>query len=47
MCCVFHGLRDGPKAEFSVDEPIANSSQFVLPMSTAPASSSRLTTVAL
>ena len=26
-----HGLRVGPKAEFSVDEPIANSSMFVLP----------------
>ena len=26
-----HGLRVGPNAEFSVDEPIANSSQLVLP----------------
>ena len=32
-----HGLRVGPKAECSVDEPIANSSQFVLPTITAPA----------
>src|SRR6516165_7791235 len=41
-----HGLRTGPNAEFSFDEPIANSSQFVLPTMTAPASSSRETTVA-
>ena len=34
-----HGLRVGPKAEFSVDEPIANSSRFVLPTMTAPAAS--------
>ena len=40
------GLRVGPKAEFSVDEPIANSSRFVLPTITAPASASRRTTVA-
>src|SRR3954451_19917174 len=26
------GLRTGPYAEFSLEEPIANSSQFVLPM---------------
>ena len=31
------GCADGPKAEFSVDEPIANSSQLVLPTMTAPA----------
>ena len=31
------GLRDGPNAEFSVDDPIANSSQLVLPTMTAPA----------
>src|SRR5918999_2418608 len=36
-----HGLRTGPNAEFSLEEPIANSSQFVLPMRTAPAASSR------
>ena len=40
------GLRVGPNAEFSVDEPIANSSQLVLPTMTAPAASSRATTVA-
>src|SRR5256885_4223105 len=31
-----HGLRTGPKAEFSLDEPIANSSWLVLPSSGAP-----------
>src|SRR3989454_4263915 len=41
-----HGLRVGPNAEFSVDDPIANSSQFVLPTRTAPARSRRVTTVA-
>src|SRR3954452_13061577 len=40
------GLRVGPKAEFSVDEPIANSSRVVLPMTTAPAARNRSTTVA-
>src|SRR5208337_1826090 len=40
------GLRTGPYAEFSLDEPMANSSQFSLPSSTAPAASSRETTVA-
>src|SRR5207245_183407 len=35
------GLRDGPNAEFSVDDPIANSSQLVLPIRIAPASSMR------
>ena len=30
------GLRVGPNAEFSVDDPIANSSQLVLPTMTAP-----------
>ncbi len=33
----FHGFRVGKKALFSVDEPIANSSRFVLPISTASA----------
>ena len=33
-----HGLAVGPKAECSVDEPIANSSMLVLPRITAPAS---------
>ena len=41
-----HGLRVGLKAEFSVDEPIANSSMLVLPTTIAPAASSRSTTVA-
>src|SRR5215831_12984463 len=41
-----HGFRDGPNAEFSVDDPIANSSQMVLPTMTAPACSSFRTTVA-
>ena len=40
------GFRVGPKAEFSVEDPIANSSQLVLPTMTAPAASSRATTVA-
>src|SRR5215472_6573594 len=42
---VSHGLRDVPYPEFSVDEPIANSSMFVLPISTAPAFRSRLVIV--
>ena len=41
-----HGFRTGPNAEFSFDDPIANSSQLVLPTMTAPAVSSRVTTVA-
>src|SRR6478672_297035 len=40
------GLRVGPKAEFSVDEPMANSSRLVLPTNTAPASRRRVTAVA-
>src|SRR5207248_6691463 len=40
------GLRVGPKAEFSVDEPMANSSRLVLPIGTAPAARRRDTTVA-
>ena len=40
------GLWVGPKAKFSVEEPIANSSMFVLPRMTTPAARSRLTTVA-
>ena len=40
------GLRTAPQAEFSVLEPIANSSQLSLPSVTAPAAASRLTTVA-
>jgi len=42
----FHGLRDGPNAQFSVDDPIENSSQIVLPTMTAPAASNFSTTVA-
>src|SRR5205814_8816121 len=39
------GLCDGPKAEFSVDEPIANSWVFVLPRTRSPCAFSRSTTV--
>ena len=39
------GLRTGPYAEFSFDEPMANWSQLSLPSSTAPAASSRATAV--
>src|SRR5919199_3826993 len=41
-----HGLRDGPKPEFSVDEPIANSSMLVLPRKDKRASRQRVATVA-
>jgi hypothetical protein len=41
-----HGLRTGPNHECSFDEPIANSSQLVLPRQTAPAAASRSTTAA-
>src|SRR6516165_12500871 len=41
-----HGLCDGPNAEFSVDEPMANSSMLVLPRITTPASRRRLVMVA-
>ena len=37
------GLRVGPNAEFSVDEPIANSSRFVFPIGMRPAATSRST----
>src|SRR6476620_11198373 len=40
------GLSTGPHALYSLELPIANSSQFVLPTSTAPASRSRVMTVA-
>ncbi|MCY1221347.1 hypothetical protein D9M72_334000 [compost metagenome] len=43
---VSHGLRTGPKCEFSLDEPIANSSILVLPSVTMPAAAMRSTTVA-
>src|SRR5688572_12561515 len=42
-----HGFFDGPSAEFSVDDPMANSSRLVLPTMMAPAASRRSTTVAL
>src|SRR5450759_4632484 len=41
------GLRVGPKAEFSVEEPIANSSQFALPTTMPPAARIRSTHVAV
>ena len=37
-----HGLCTAPNAEFSFDEPIANSSQFVLPTRTAPSPDRRV-----
>ena len=40
------GLCDGPKAECSVEEPIANSSMLVLPRIGMPAARSRVTIVA-
>ena len=40
------GFRVGPNAEFSVEEPMANSSRLVLPTETAPARRRRSTTVA-
>src|SRR5436305_6909646 len=40
------GLRVGPNAEFSVDDPMANSSRLVLATTTAPASAKRDTIVA-
>ncbi len=42
-----HGFRVAPKALFSVDEPMANSSMLVLPTGTASAAISRSITVAL
>src|SRR5437588_12676515 len=44
---VSQGFFTGPNAEFSFEEPMANSSQFVFPTTTAPACSSRSITVAL
>src|SRR5262245_33054498 len=41
-----HGLRVGPYAEFSVDEPIANSSMFVFPSVRSPRPAQRVATVA-
>ena len=42
-----HGLRVFWNAEFSQDEPMANSSMLARPTGTAPASSSRSTAVAV
>jgi hypothetical protein len=41
----FQGLRLAPKAEVSVELPMANSSRLVLPSRTAPACQSRSVTV--
>ncbi len=41
-----HGLRVGNQAEFSVDDPMANSSRLVLPSIGRPAASRRSATVA-
>src|SRR4051794_14655315 len=46
MHCKFHGLHVVKNAEFSLLPPIANSSMFVLPISTASASRSLRMTVA-
>jgi hypothetical protein len=43
---VSQGLSTGPKAEFSFEEPMANSSQLVLPTRTAPAALNFSMTVA-
>src|SRR6187399_2544225 len=40
-----HGLRVGPQAEFSVEEPIANSSVLVFPSTDRPADFTRAATV--
>jgi hypothetical protein len=45
--CKSQGFRVGPKALFSVLEPIANSSMLVLPSTIKPASSIFCTLVAL
>ena len=42
----FHGLRVGPNAECSVDDPIANSSRLVLATMDQPFARRRVTTVA-
>ena len=42
-----HGLSTGPYAEFSLEEPIANSSWLVFASSGAPAAPSRATAVAV
>jgi hypothetical protein len=40
-----HGFRVGPNAEFSVEEPNANSSMLHLPIGSTPADSMRETAV--
>ena len=44
--CVSQGLSESPKAEFSVEPPIANSSRLFLPITIASAFRSRSTIVA-
>ena len=46
IACVSQGFWTFPKKEFSLEEPIANSSILVLPRHTMPASCKRSTTVA-
>ena len=46
MRLVSQGLVTAPKAEFSLAEPMANSSQLTLPKVTMPAVRRRSTTVA-
>src|SRR5829696_10160514 len=41
------GWRVGPNAEFSVEDPMANSSRFVFPIGMPPAATRRSTTVAV
>ena len=43
----FQGLRTAPKQEFSLEEPIPNSSRLVLPTTRAPAACRRATAVAV
>lgn len=43
---VSYGLRVGPKPEFSVDDPMANSSMLTRPAGKKPAARSEPTTVA-
>ncbi len=38
-CLRFHGFSTGPYAEVMFDDPMANSSMFVLPRNTAPSRS--------
>ena len=42
-----HGFSTGPKPEFSLEEPIANSSWFVLPSTRTPAACRLRTLVAV